>query len=123
MLQWVVAGLDELDQQASEADLAALDHILEQPELYPSYKLGPSVPGPGPGSPPLEPAKQVAQVAEQEPAGEATAEEVEKGDEEVAEGEKLEDVFPDVGLGEGLEAPQTVDEEPQRSRWVGLLSR
>lgn len=122
MLQWVVAGLDELDQQASEADLAALDHILEQPELYPSYKFRPSVPGPGPGSPPLEPA---IQVTEQEAAGEATAEEVEKGDEGTAEEEKPEDVFPDVGLGEGLEAlaPQTVDEEPQRSRCVGLSSR
>jgi hypothetical protein len=120
LLQWVVAGLDELDQQASEADLAALDHILEQPELYPSYKFRPSVPGPGPGSPPLEPAKQ---VAEQEAAGDATAEEVEKGDEGEAEGHKLEDVFPDVGLGEGLEAPQPMDEEPQRSRWVGIFSR
>jgi SIT4-associating protein SAP185/190 len=55
LLQWVVSGLDELDQQAAQADTDFIDQIIAAPELYPSYNL--SVPGPGPGSPPLEPAR------------------------------------------------------------------
>ncbi len=52
LLQWVISGLDELDQQATEAHSALFDHAIS---LYPSYQGRRNIPGPGPGSPPLEP--------------------------------------------------------------------
>lgn len=59
MLQWVIAGLDELDQAAAIADSEVLSHAITSPDLYPSYKSPTAlvVPGSGPGSPPLDPAK------------------------------------------------------------------
>lgn len=62
LLSWVTSGLSELDQEAQEADSASYEHVLADPTLHPSYHLRPvtepkpRVPGPGPGSPPLEPA-------------------------------------------------------------------
>ncbi len=61
LLQWVVSGLDELDQQASEADTASIRHVMASLDLYPSYRPL-SVPGPGPSSPLLVPAKLVEEV-------------------------------------------------------------
>jgi SIT4-associating protein SAP185/190 len=59
LLQWVVAGLDELDQEAEKSDTASLQHAISSPHLFPSFQLTPMsrAPAPGPGSPPLEPAK------------------------------------------------------------------
>ena len=55
LLQWVVSGLDELDQEASEAQMSSFDHAVSSPQLNPSYRASP-VPGSGPNSPPLTPA-------------------------------------------------------------------
>jgi hypothetical protein len=63
LLQWVISGLDELDQEAVLADSISFDHAMISPEAFPRYKSatgsGPPapVPGPGPDSPPLEPGK------------------------------------------------------------------
>lgn len=59
LLQWVVAGLDELDQAAEKSNTASFQHAISSPHLFPSIQLTPisSAPVPGPGSPPLEPAK------------------------------------------------------------------
>jgi SIT4-associating protein SAP185/190 len=63
LLQWVVAGLDELDQQAEQSDIESFEYAVAS---FPSYsqQVRP-VPAPGPGSPPLEPAK-MADGAEDE---------------------------------------------------------
>lgn len=80
LLQWVVAGLDELDQAAEKSDSASFKHALASPHVFPSFHLTPapvpasaSAPGAGPGSPPLEPAKMVDEVAsESSSAGDET---------------------------------------------------
>ena len=64
LLGWVVSGLDELDQQALEADTASFHHVFSSLDLYPSYRSL-RVPGPGPNSPPMEPAKMVDEVKEE----------------------------------------------------------
>jgi SIT4-associating protein SAP185/190 len=51
LLHWVVSGLDELDEQAHKSDLASFAHaVASVPSYAQQFK-------PGPGSPPLEPAK------------------------------------------------------------------
>lgn len=107
LLQWVVSGLDDLDQQAALADSQCFDHVIASPSLYPSYQLhqalpvGSEVPGPGPNSPPLEPAKV-----------EANAEKEQDGEEEAFPGN-----IRDIGLGQGLERQQSRD-DLSRTRWV-----
>jgi hypothetical protein len=54
-MQWITAGVDELDAQAAEADTASFKYALSAPDLYPSYRFKSlAVPGPGPNSPPLQ---------------------------------------------------------------------
>ncbi|RXK35273.1 hypothetical protein M231_07471 [Tremella mesenterica] len=63
LLQWVVAGLDDLDQEAADADSALYTHVLGSADPFTSYNFQPlPVPGPGPASPPLEPAKMVDEL-------------------------------------------------------------
>lgn len=95
LLQWVVSGLDELDQHASEADTASFEHAMSSPELYPSYQPL-AVPGPGPNSPPLEPAKLGEDV----------------------NGMQLSDSS--VGLGGSLDRQKSA--EDPRARWVTRLA-
>lgn len=63
LLQWVVSGLDELDQEASEAHIASFDHAVSSPELYPSYRAS-AVTGAGPNSPPLTSGKLGEEILE-----------------------------------------------------------
>jgi len=50
LLQWVISGLDELDEAAELANSASFDHAVSSP-LYPSYSHhAAAVPGPGPDS-------------------------------------------------------------------------
>ena len=101
LLQWVVSGLDELDQQAAQADSDSIDHIMVSPELYPSYQVKLlSIPGPGPGSPPLEPAKLAEEDLRDVSMGAP-------GDSGFSAG---------IGLGEGLETGRKDEEDPSRSR-------
>ena len=53
----MVSGLDELDQQAADADEASFEYAVKLPEHHPSVQHPVTVPGPRPDSPPLEPAK------------------------------------------------------------------
>ncbi|KAK4687361.1 hypothetical protein P7C73_g2753, partial [Tremellales sp. Uapishka_1] len=74
LLQWVISGLDELDQEAAEAFSASVRHASSTPDLFPSYRFLQDlpVPGPGPNSPPLEPAKMAeAQQEQDEPSSSA----------------------------------------------------
>ncbi|WVQ80146.1 hypothetical protein IAT38_002251 [Cryptococcus sp. DSM 104549] len=118
LLQWVVAGLDELDQQAALADSECLSYAITSPDLYPSYQAPASllVPGTGPGSPPLEPVKfgqEGALGAEGSAPGE--------GDDGTEEnGEVKEEVGGDLevpGLGQGLRRKSEGEEDVLRSKY------
>lgn len=65
LLQWVVAGLDELDQQAERSDIESFEYAIAS---FPSYsaQVRPA-PTPGPGSPPLEPAQLADQDQDEAP--------------------------------------------------------
>lgn len=71
LLQWVVAGLDELDQEAEKSDSASFQHAISSPHLFPSFQFTPvtPAPAPGPGSPPLEPAKMADEGEETKEGG------------------------------------------------------
>jgi SIT4-associating protein SAP185/190 len=77
LLHWVVAGLDELDEQAHKSDLASFAHaVASLPSYTRQYK-------PGPGSPPLEPAKvDEAPYSPDLPAGLGQGLETNEGDED-----------------------------------------
>nr|XP_018261596.1 uncharacterized protein I303_06036 [Kwoniella dejecticola CBS 10117]OBR83754.1 hypothetical protein I303_06036 [Kwoniella dejecticola CBS 10117] len=119
LLTWVVAGLDELDQQAHEADEEVLSIALTSPDLYPSYR--PSfqslsnvpIPGQGRNSPPLGP--------ETPSSGPSKLVSETKEDSENSEDE---DHFPgsDVGLGKGLRRKSEAEEDVQRSRYPTLAT-
>lgn len=101
LLQWVVAGLDELDQAAAKSDSESLQHAITSTQIFPSIQLTPvSAPAPGPGSPPLEPAKI-------------------DDDEEKKEGEQA-PYSPELpaALGRGLGNDEGGDDEVKRARFV-----
>lgn len=107
LLQWVVAGLDELDQAAAIADSEVLSHAITSPNLYPSYKSPAAlvVPGSGPGSPPLNPVKPgengVHAFVDEKPNGE------EEHDEDLS--------IP--GMGQGLRRRSEADDDLHRSKY------
>ena len=99
LLQWVVAGLEDLDHKAAQASSASFEHAVASP-LFPSYRLPDSSPltyGSGPGSPPLEPAKQ-AEVQGPSTGGE---------DEDPTRG---------IGLGQGFDTKLAGDSTSDTSR-------
>ncbi|ORY35642.1 SIT4 phosphatase-associated protein-domain-containing protein [Naematelia encephala] len=102
LLQWVIAGLDELDQQADAADSATFSKAVLSPNLYPAYQVPRpvAVPGTGPGSPPLEPAK-IEKVDEEDDAGSSPLA---------------------VGLGQGLDRVPSRDEDSQRSKYPSIAT-
>jgi hypothetical protein len=106
LLQWVISGLDELDQEAALADSISFDYAVTSPDFYPSYRgsetlaTPPTVPGPGPDSPPLEPAKIV--------------EDDEEGQGEGGLG---------VVLGQGLAKQEGGDEDAQRQKYAAASLR
>lgn len=73
LLQWIVSGLDELNEQIAQAEEAALQKALSDPEQYPSYqselllsaidsKAGTSTATDMSESPPMEPAKMAEEA-------------------------------------------------------------
>ena len=93
LLQWVISGLDELDQAAELANSASFNHAVTSP-LYPSYHHhAAAVPGPGPDSPPLEPAKIP---------------------EESTDETSFPDNIRDIGLGQGLERTESRESDTSR---------
>lgn len=92
LLQWVVSGLDELDEQAALANSASFDHAASSP-LYPSYRHHDTIPLAGPSSPPLEP----AQIPDLPP-----------------------DIIPGSGLG--LERQDSHDTEASRARYPQIAT-
>ena len=112
LLQWVVSGLDELDQQAALAESMSFDQAMTSPALFPfSHSqpppLGVPVPGPGPNSPPLEPAKMAYDNESKDESEEAIG-------------------FPGaglgIGLGEGLERQESRDSDVSRSRYPQIAT-
>ncbi|WVO14470.1 hypothetical protein L204_102105 [Cryptococcus depauperatus] len=72
LLQWVVAGLDELNQAAAAADTEIISLAISSPDLYPSYRVSAPliIPGTGPDSPPaLLPATLVEELGATESNG------------------------------------------------------
>ncbi|WWD19174.1 hypothetical protein CI109_103632 [Kwoniella shandongensis] len=131
LLHWVVAGLDELDQQAAIADRESLNQALSSSsDLYPSYRHGvgnvPSlhfgsnveggssqIPGTGPGSPPLEPSKLVDVEIHEVREGEDRKEEEEEHENGLGVG---------VGLGQGLRRKSDGEEDLHRSRYPSIAT-
>ncbi|ODO11173.1 hypothetical protein I350_01777 [Cryptococcus amylolentus CBS 6273] len=107
LLQWVVAGLDELDQAAADADDEIIAQAITSPDLYPAYKAPTPlvIPGAGPGSPPLEPAKL----------GEVNGDQGRK-EGEVEEEEDLGELNV-PGLGQGLRRKSEADDDISRSKY------
>ena len=75
ILHWVVAGLEELDEQAEKSDLASFKHAVASiPSYTQQFKSAP-------GSPPLEPANMAgAPYSPDLPAGLGQGLDTEKGD-------------------------------------------
>ncbi|KAK6910784.1 hypothetical protein I203_104816 [Kwoniella mangroviensis CBS 8507] len=125
LLNWVVAGLDELNQQAEEADEKCLEVALTSPDLYPSYK--PSlinnlpVPGNGPDSPPLEPSPAAA-PAQDLVNVDLKDEHKDQNQEDSGAIENDEFIGSDVGLGKGLRRKSEGEEELHRSRYPNLAA-
>lgn len=107
LLQWVIAGLDELDQAAAIADSEVLSHAITSPDLYPSYKSPTAlvVPGSGPGSPPLDPAKS------RENGVDVFVNEKPKDEEEYDEDLSI------PGGGQGLRRRSEADDDLHRSKY------
>ncbi|WVQ95068.1 hypothetical protein IAU59_002160 [Kwoniella sp. CBS 9459] len=119
LLQWVIAGLDELDQAALAADTECLSQALSSPDLYPSYRAPQTlvIPGTGPNSPPLEPAKMMdVDLDNQADSAQKEGETTENG------GDHREDEFngADIGLGRGLRRKSEGEEEMHRSKYPNV---
>ncbi|KAK8854680.1 hypothetical protein IAR55_003419 [Kwoniella newhampshirensis] len=129
LLQWVIAGLDELDQAAAAADEESFNQALTSSDLYPSYRAvgttnplhfgtitgtGKSqIPGTGPGSPPLEPAKLV----------DVEIQEVKEGEERKdGESDDANGLGVGVGWGQGLRRKSDGEEEMHRSRYPSIAA-
>ncbi|WVQ72127.1 hypothetical protein IAR50_001672 [Cryptococcus sp. DSM 104548] len=108
LLQWVVAGLDELDQAAADADTEIIAQAIASPDLYPAYKAPTPlvIPGAGPGSPPLEPAKLGVVNGDKG-----------KKDGEVEEEEEGHGELDVPGLGQGLRRKSEADDDISRSKY------
>nr|XP_019044808.1 hypothetical protein I302_06722 [Kwoniella bestiolae CBS 10118]OCF23738.1 hypothetical protein I302_06722 [Kwoniella bestiolae CBS 10118] len=117
LLNWVVSGLDELNQQAEEADERSLNLALTSPSYQSSFPASTkvNVPGTGPGSPPLELAAG---------SGSANLVHVDLVSEHEHEHEHGNNDFigSDVGLGKGLRRKSEGEEDMQRSRYPNLAS-
>ncbi|WRT68522.1 uncharacterized protein IL334_005499 [Kwoniella shivajii] len=141
LLQWVVAGLDELNQQAKEAENECLNIALTSPDLYPSYRPSTSspsssrplvIPGTGPNSPPLETPNLVNVDLNDTPKnGEINSEEkVDDNGDDTAEitsqeeKEEEDDEFDgsDVGLGRGLRRKSEGEDDIHRSKYPSLAT-
>ena len=106
LLHWVIAGLDDLDNEAALADSQNLDRAMNSEDVYPAYRppLDLSFPGLSPNSPPLEPAKMVDDIP---PSKLDTSE-------ERPASSPIESAS-SIGLGRGLERRESSDES-SRSR-------
>ncbi|WVR09507.1 hypothetical protein IAU60_006575 [Kwoniella sp. DSM 27419] len=121
LLQWVIAGLDELDQAAAAADVECLSQALSSPDLYPSYRAPQPmvIPGTGPSSPPLVPSN--IGVDPEQPNGHG------RGDvasERKKEADEDEDQFDgaEIGLGKGLRRKSEGEEEMHKSRYPNVAT-
>ncbi|WVF67561.1 hypothetical protein IAT40_002319 [Kwoniella sp. CBS 6097] len=116
LLQWVIAGLDELDQAALAADTECLSQALSSPDLYPSYRAPQPlvIPGTGPNSPPLEPAKMMdVDLKDKEEGDSKQGESTENG----VENQEEEFNSAEIGLGRGLRRKSEGEEDMHRSKY------
>lgn len=113
LLQWVVAGLEELDQQSRKAGEASYDHAVSSPELYPSYRAmsSPLVPAAMPPPPTEEPEVEMAGGSEAQ--SERTVEEESRT---VFGSRPGTPPLKAIGLGEGLDKDEDLDEGAKRQR-------
>ena len=112
LLHWVIAGLGDLDHEAALADSQSLDQALASPNIYPSYRPmdlfdSKRVPGTGPDSPPLEPAKLADETLLEQTEGNGSP------------GTPLNSASR-VGLGQGLES-KTTQNDASRARSVSFM--
>nr|XP_019011578.1 uncharacterized protein I206_03680 [Kwoniella pini CBS 10737]OCF50359.1 hypothetical protein I206_03680 [Kwoniella pini CBS 10737] len=134
LLTWVVAGLDELNQQAKEADDQLMNKALTSTDFYPSYKpsfQSLSIPGNGPNSPPLEPSlslgppSNLVSVDLSEDKQDQIADMAQHNKAEVYNGLGDDDdqfIGSDVGLGKGLRRKSEAEEDVQRTRYPTLAT-
>ncbi|OCF31525.1 SIT4-associating protein/190 [Kwoniella heveanensis BCC8398] len=116
LLQWVIAGLDELDQAALDADTECLSQALSSPDLYPSYRAPQPlvIPGTGPNSPPLEPAKMMDVDLDEKDSGASK-----DGDSTGIADETREEEFnrAEIGLGRGLRRKSEGEDDIHGSKY------